>query len=239
MHVLAIRGTKPDCSVILCHCWSRDKGKDFDWFVRQETENVIRRLSLDGKQFIYTSVVNQQRAGSQEVKLVLRESGNTLNLSLLSSSRLFRRKNPQEGQEKSNSIINILSTVTPFKVTSRSPGIWISEPLFELSDIWLFTCFPNVVAACRKCPPKTCGPLRTQNGILRSITTRPAAGRKAVLTWRILDGWFTVPKFVSASPSARWVEQPQPENDCMMKRWESSCNRKEHKQKALGSLLWF
>ncbi|XP_017273376.1 probable pleckstrin homology domain-containing family N member 1 isoform X2 [Kryptolebias marmoratus] len=34
------------------------------------------------------------------------------------SSRLFRRKNPQEGQEKSNSIINILSTVTPFKEMS-------------------------------------------------------------------------------------------------------------------------
>ncbi|XP_029291901.1 pleckstrin homology domain-containing family N member 1 isoform X2 [Cottoperca gobio] len=31
------------------------------------------------------------------------------------SSRLFRKKNPQEGQEKSNSIINILCTVTPKK----------------------------------------------------------------------------------------------------------------------------
>ncbi|KAG7227090.1 hypothetical protein INR49_022437 [Caranx melampygus] len=31
------------------------------------------------------------------------------------SSRLFRKKNPQEGQEKSNSIINILCTVTPRK----------------------------------------------------------------------------------------------------------------------------
>lgn len=36
--------------------------------------------------------------------------------SLLGSSRLFRKKNPQEGQEKSNSIINILCTVTPRKV---------------------------------------------------------------------------------------------------------------------------
>ncbi|XP_029013195.1 probable pleckstrin homology domain-containing family N member 1 [Betta splendens] len=34
------------------------------------------------------------------------------------SSRLFRRKNPQEGQEKSNSIINILCTVTPRKELS-------------------------------------------------------------------------------------------------------------------------
>nr|XP_015823163.2 probable pleckstrin homology domain-containing family N member 1 [Nothobranchius furzeri] len=34
------------------------------------------------------------------------------------SSRLFRRKNPQEGQEKSNSIINILCTVTPRKEMS-------------------------------------------------------------------------------------------------------------------------
>ncbi|KAF3860318.1 hypothetical protein F7725_000573, partial [Dissostichus mawsoni] len=31
------------------------------------------------------------------------------------SSRLFRKKHPQEGQEKSNSIINILCTVTPRK----------------------------------------------------------------------------------------------------------------------------
>uniref|UniRef100_A0A1A8S9U2 Pleckstrin homology domain containing, family N member 1 n=1 Tax=Nothobranchius rachovii TaxID=451742 RepID=A0A1A8S9U2_9TELE len=36
----------------------------------------------------------------------------------MSSSRLFRRKNPQEGQEKSNSIINILCTVTPRKEMS-------------------------------------------------------------------------------------------------------------------------
>lgn len=35
------------------------------------------------------------------------------------SSRLFRKKNPQEGQEKSNSIINILCTVTPRKVRGR------------------------------------------------------------------------------------------------------------------------
>ncbi|XP_076848139.1 uncharacterized protein plekhn1 isoform X2 [Brachyhypopomus gauderio] len=34
------------------------------------------------------------------------------------SSRLFRKKNPQEGQEKSNSIINILCTVTPRKEMS-------------------------------------------------------------------------------------------------------------------------
>ncbi|XP_028849617.1 probable pleckstrin homology domain-containing family N member 1 isoform X3 [Denticeps clupeoides] len=34
------------------------------------------------------------------------------------NSRLFRKKNPQEGQEKSNSIINILSTVTPWKEMS-------------------------------------------------------------------------------------------------------------------------
>ncbi|XP_023991369.2 pleckstrin homology domain-containing family N member 1 isoform X2 [Salvelinus sp. IW2-2015] len=34
---------------------------------------------------------------------------------LPSSSRLFRKNNPQEGQEKSNSIINILCTVTPRK----------------------------------------------------------------------------------------------------------------------------
>ncbi|KAF7657742.1 hypothetical protein LDENG_00022770 [Lucifuga dentata] len=34
------------------------------------------------------------------------------------SSRLFRKKNPQEGQEKSNSIINILCTVTPRKELS-------------------------------------------------------------------------------------------------------------------------
>ncbi|XP_054654270.1 probable pleckstrin homology domain-containing family N member 1 isoform X2 [Dunckerocampus dactyliophorus] len=34
------------------------------------------------------------------------------------SSRLFRKKNPQEGQEKSNSIINILCTVTPRKAMS-------------------------------------------------------------------------------------------------------------------------
>uniref|UniRef100_A0A3P8V3X9 Pleckstrin homology domain containing, family N member 1 n=1 Tax=Cynoglossus semilaevis TaxID=244447 RepID=A0A3P8V3X9_CYNSE len=35
------------------------------------------------------------------------------------SSRLFRKKNPQEGQEKSNSIINILCTVTPRKDMSH------------------------------------------------------------------------------------------------------------------------
>ncbi|KAJ0036881.1 hypothetical protein NQD34_005558 [Periophthalmus magnuspinnatus] len=35
------------------------------------------------------------------------------------SSRLFRKKNPQEGQEKSNSIINILCTVTPRKEMSH------------------------------------------------------------------------------------------------------------------------
>ncbi|XP_074501078.1 uncharacterized protein plekhn1 isoform X1 [Sebastes fasciatus] len=35
------------------------------------------------------------------------------------SSRLFRRKNPQEGQEKSNSIINILCTVTNGKEMSH------------------------------------------------------------------------------------------------------------------------
>uniref|UniRef100_A0A8C5NGG6 PH domain-containing protein n=1 Tax=Gouania willdenowi TaxID=441366 RepID=A0A8C5NGG6_GOUWI len=34
------------------------------------------------------------------------------------SSRLFRKSNPQEGQEKSNSIINILCTVTPRKEMS-------------------------------------------------------------------------------------------------------------------------
>uniref|UniRef100_A0A3Q3KJI3 PH domain-containing protein n=1 Tax=Monopterus albus TaxID=43700 RepID=A0A3Q3KJI3_MONAL len=34
------------------------------------------------------------------------------------SSRLFRKNNPQEGQEKSNSIINILCTVTPRKEMS-------------------------------------------------------------------------------------------------------------------------
>ncbi|KAL2103604.1 hypothetical protein ACEWY4_000472 [Coilia grayii] len=34
------------------------------------------------------------------------------------SSKLFRKKNPQEGQEKSNSIINILCTVTPRKEMS-------------------------------------------------------------------------------------------------------------------------
>ncbi|XP_060913049.1 pleckstrin homology domain-containing family N member 1 isoform X2 [Labrus mixtus] len=35
------------------------------------------------------------------------------------SSRLFRKNNPQEGQEKSNSIINILCTVTPRKEMSH------------------------------------------------------------------------------------------------------------------------
>ncbi|XP_061076490.1 probable pleckstrin homology domain-containing family N member 1 isoform X2 [Conger conger] len=35
------------------------------------------------------------------------------------SSRLFRKKNPQEGQVKSNSIINILCTVTPRKEMSQ------------------------------------------------------------------------------------------------------------------------
>uniref|UniRef100_A0AAQ4Q3Y2 Pleckstrin homology domain containing, family N member 1 n=1 Tax=Gasterosteus aculeatus aculeatus TaxID=481459 RepID=A0AAQ4Q3Y2_GASAC len=35
------------------------------------------------------------------------------------SSRLFRKKNPQEGQEKCNSIINILSAVTPRKEMSH------------------------------------------------------------------------------------------------------------------------
>ncbi|XP_041655608.1 probable pleckstrin homology domain-containing family N member 1 isoform X2 [Cheilinus undulatus] len=35
------------------------------------------------------------------------------------NSRLFRKKNPQEGQEKSNSIINILCTVTPRKEMSH------------------------------------------------------------------------------------------------------------------------
>lgn len=44
---------------------------------------------------------------------------NTWFYSLSDSSRLFRKKNPQEGQEKSNSIINILCTVTPRKV--RTP----------------------------------------------------------------------------------------------------------------------
>lgn len=47
-------------------------------------------------------------------------SCNTWLSSLLSSSRLFRKKNPQEGQEKSNSIINILCTVTPRKVWTLS-----------------------------------------------------------------------------------------------------------------------
>ncbi|KAI3357360.1 hypothetical protein L3Q82_015791, partial [Scortum barcoo] len=37
----------------------------------------------------------------------------------LDSSRLFRKANPQEGQEKSNSIINILCTVTPRKEMSH------------------------------------------------------------------------------------------------------------------------
>lgn len=45
---------------------------------------------------------------------------NTCLCSLFCSSRLFRKKNPQEGQEKSNSIINILCTVTPRKVRTRS-----------------------------------------------------------------------------------------------------------------------
>lgn len=44
--------------------------------------------------------------------------------SVLSSSRLFRKKNPQEGQEKSNSIINILCTVTPRKVRSSARIAW-------------------------------------------------------------------------------------------------------------------
>lgn len=47
------------------------------------------------------------------------------------SSRLFRKKNPQEGQEKSNSIINILCTVTPRKVrpsTSNMRGCLHSKP---------------------------------------------------------------------------------------------------------------
>ena len=58
----------------------------------------------------------------------------TVNVSLspgASSSRLFRKKNPQEGQEKSNSIINILCTVTPRKVNT-SVTLWGSYSVGQL-----------------------------------------------------------------------------------------------------------
>lgn len=67
---------------------------------------------------------------------------NTWFYSLSNSSRLFRKKNPQEGQEKSNSIINILCTVTPRKV--RTP---IS--LQDMAKTWnSIICIPIHVNLC-------------------------------------------------------------------------------------------
>lgn len=37
--------------------------------------------------------------------------------------------------------------------------------------------------------------------------TRPAAGRRAASMWRTTGEWFTAPKFVSASSTARWLDQ--------------------------------
>lgn len=45
--------------------------------------------------------------------------------------------------------------------------------------------------------------------------TRPVGGRRAASMWRILDGWFTAPKFVSVSCTARWAEQ----NHLAMTAW--------------------
>lgn len=70
---------------------------------------------------------------------------NTWFYSLSNSSRLFRKKNPQEGQEKSNSIINILCTVTPRKV--RTP---IS--LQDMAKTWnSIICIPIHVNLCVIC----------------------------------------------------------------------------------------
>uniref|UniRef100_H3DCH2 Pleckstrin homology domain containing, family N member 1 n=1 Tax=Tetraodon nigroviridis TaxID=99883 RepID=H3DCH2_TETNG len=48
------------------------------------------------------------------------------------SSRLFRKNNPQEGQEKSNSIINILCTVTPRKEMSHKDLETIEKITWDL-----------------------------------------------------------------------------------------------------------
>lgn len=45
--------------------------------------------------------------------------------------------------------------------------------------------------------------------------TRPVGGRRAASMWRISDGWFTAPKFVSVSCTARWAEQ----NNLAMTAW--------------------
>lgn len=63
------------------------------------------------------------------------------------------------------------------------------------------------LGGCRKCPRKICRRSKTSNGILRLLTTRSAAGRRAASMWRIMDGWFTAPKFVSVSSTVRWAQQ--------------------------------
>lgn len=64
----------------------------------------------------YKQEVSLENALGKQVINTGEKKSTDKTFSHLSSSRLFRKKNPQEGQEKSNSIINILCTVTPRKV---------------------------------------------------------------------------------------------------------------------------
>lgn len=98
---------------------------------------------------------------------------NTRLCSLSCSSRLFRKKNPQEGQEKSNSIINILCTVTPRKVRTGS----LSTP--PTSEVRLvYQCcidMNNIVILCQEMSHKD---LETIENIKWDPPYDPASGWK-------------------------------------------------------------
>ncbi|KAG2459279.1 PKHN1 protein, partial [Polypterus senegalus] len=86
----------------------------FDRLMNEENERE-RRLNLAPTDQFVDYQCNMVRGCDAERKLMTGNSVTAISGNECSHNRLFRKKNPQEGQVKSNSIVNILCYVSPKK----------------------------------------------------------------------------------------------------------------------------